>query len=254
MDDQQTEPETDAGAPVPAERVLALLAGGTIELQGLMPDSSNYTFLVRVSDGELDGLAIYKPRRGERPLWDFPRGTLCRREAAAYQVSEALGWNLVPPTVLREAEPHGLGSVQLFIDADPDIHYFSLRGNFDEVFQRIAAFDVLVNNADRKGGHILLGSDGRVWTIDHGIAFHTEPKLRTVIWEYAGDPLPEPLVEDIRALSGRLQTATDPLNDSLAELLDPNEIAALKRRAERLVRRPIFPHPGGGRSMPWPPI
>lgn len=254
MDDEQTEQESNSGAVTSAERVLALLTDGTIELQGLMPDSSNYTFLVRVSDAELDGLAIYKPRRGERPLWDFPRGTLCRREAAAYQVSEALGWHLVPPTVLRDAEPHGLGSVQLFIDADPNIHYFSLRGSFDEVFQRIAAFDVLVNNADRKGGHILLGSDGRLWTIDHGIAFHTEPKLRTVIWEYAGDPVPEPLIADIRSLCGRLQTTADPLNDSLRELLDQQEIDALKRRTERLLRRPIFPQPGGGRSMPWPPI
>ncbi len=125
-----------------------------------MPDSSNYTFLVRVSDGDLDGLGIYKPRRGERPLWDFPRGTLCQREAAAFLVSSTLGWNIIPPTVLRDAEPHGFGSVQLYIDADPDIHYFSLRGTNDDLFKRIAAFDILVNNADRKGGHVLQSSDG----------------------------------------------------------------------------------------------
>jgi hypothetical protein len=245
--------ETD-GASVSADRVLALLASGTLDLEGLMPDSSNYTFLVRVSDGDLDGLGIYKPRRGERPLWDFPRGTLCQREAAAFVVSSALGWNIIPPTVLRDAEPHGFGSVQLYVDADPDIHYFSLRGTNDDAFQRIAAFDVLVNNADRKGGHILQSSDGRIWAIDHGITFHVEPKLRTVIWEYAGQPLPAALVEDIRAFSDRLTSPDDPVTSALRDLLDPQEIDALKRRAERMLRRPMFPNPGGYRSTPWPPI
>src|SRR5688572_1017948 len=148
MDDEDANNATDGGTPLSVDQVTALLTAGAVELEGLMPDSSNYTFLVRVSDGDLEGLAIYKPRRGERPLWDFPRGTLCQREVAAYLVSEALGWHLVPPTVLRDVEPHGFGSVQLFIDADPSIHYFSLRGNFDDEFRRIAAFDVIVNNAD----------------------------------------------------------------------------------------------------------
>ena len=250
--DAQAPDENDDGVPV--ARVMALLQHGSLELEGLMPDSSNYTFLVQLDDGELQGLGIYKPRRGERPLWDFPRGTLCQREVAAFLVSEALGWHLIPPTVLRDAEPHGFGSVQLFIDADPDAHYFSLRGNFDDAFQRIAAFDVLVNNADRKGGHILLGTDGRIWAIDHGITFHVEPKLRTVIWDYAGTPLPAPLVEDITAFCARLETAGDSTGAMLRSLLDPQEVDALRRRTERLLRRPRFPHPGGGRSMPWPPI
>ena len=254
MDEEPIEVNQTAGVRVSVDRVLALLSQGSLDLEGLMPDSSNYTFLVRLCDGELEGLGIYKPRRGERPLWDFPRGTLCQREAAAYLVSEALGWGLVPPTVLRDAEPHGVGSVQLFVDADPDAHYFSLRGNFDDVFQRIAAFDVIVNNADRKGGHILLGNDGRIWAIDHGITFHTDPKLRTVIWEYAGDSLPAPLVADITAFNERLQTTADPLIQTLRSLLDPREFDALCRRTERLLRRPHFPHPGGGRSTPWPPI
>jgi uncharacterized repeat protein (TIGR03843 family) len=254
MDEEQAGNETGADEALPVERVLALLEAGAIDLEGLMPDSSNYTFLVRVNDGELDGLAIYKPRRGERPLWDFPRGTLCQREAAAFAVSEALGWRLVPPTVLRDAEPHGYGSVQLFIDADPRIHYFSLRGNFDDAFQRIAAFDVLVNNADRKGGHILLSGDGRLWAIDHGITFHVEPKLRTVIWEYAGKPLPAELVEDISKFCTELETDGGTLRTRIEELLDRREIEALRRRTDRLLRRPVFPHPGGGRSMPWPPV
>ncbi|HSH77509.1 MAG TPA: SCO1664 family protein [Herpetosiphonaceae bacterium] len=262
MDDTQarpTPPDDDPDAtpntvPVGVERVLALLLQGTLDLEGLMPDSSNYTFLVRLKDEELEGLAIYKPRRGERPLWDFPRGTLCKREAAAYTLSEALGWQLVPPTVLRDAEPHGYGSVQLFVDADPRAHYFSLQGSFDDTFKRIAAFDILANNADRKGGHILLGNDDRLWAIDHGITFHPEPKLRTVIWEYAGSPIPPELLADITGLATRLEDDDDPLRDTLRGLLDRNEIDALRRRTERLLKRPQFPYPGGNRSMPWPPI
>lgn len=252
--DERLNEATSEEAPVSVDRVLALLADGALDLEGLMPDSSNYTFLVRVSDGDLNGLGIYKPRRGERPLWDFPRGTLCQRETAAFVVSTALGWNIIPPTVLRDAEPHGFGSVQLYIDADPNIHYFSLRGAYDETFQRIAAFDVLVNNADRKGGHVLQSSDGRIWGIDHGITFHVETKLRTVIWEYAGQPLPPELLDDIRAFSERLESEDDSVTSALASLLDPQEIDALKRRAARMLRRPLFPHPGGSRSTPWPPI
>lgn len=254
MDEERDGDHTQNGTPLSIDRVLTLLSDGSVDLEGLMPDSSNYTFLVRLSDGELEGLGIYKPRRGERPLWDFPRGTLCQREAAAYLVSETLGWHLVPPTVLRDVDPHGYGSVQLFIDADPDVHYFSMRGNYDDAFKRIAAFDVLANNADRKGGHILLGNDGRLWAIDHGITFHVEPKLRTVIWDYAGEPLPPPLVEDISKLCTRLETESDPVALLLCELLDRHEVDALRRRAERMLRRPRFPHPGGGRSMPWPPV
>jgi uncharacterized repeat protein (TIGR03843 family) len=233
---------------------MALLQHGSLELEGLMPDSSNYTFLVQLDDGELQGLGIYKPRRGERPLWDFPRGTLCQREVAAFLVSEALGWHLIPPTVLRDAEPHGFGSVQLFVDADPRAHYFSLQGDFDDAFRQIAAFDVLINNADRKGGHILLSKEGRIWAIDHGITFHAEPKLRTVIWEYAGQPLSKAMIDEIAAFAARLETPGDVLSTSLRDLLDRQELDALRRRTERLLRRPQFPHPGGGRSMPWPPI
>jgi hypothetical protein len=250
MDDERGEHE--AGVALSVERVIALLQQGKITLEGLMPDSSNYTFLVRVGADDLEGLAIYKPRRGERPLWDFPRGTLCQREAAAYLVSEALEWHLIPPTVLRDVEPHGFGSLQLFVDADPDAHYFSLRGNFDDQCMRIAAFDVLVNNADRKGGHILLDAENRLWAIDHGITFHAEPKLRTVIWEYAGQPIPTALVEDIGRLPEQIESGA--LGQVLAELLEPYEIEAFRRRIDRLLRRPIFPHPGGGRSMPWPPV
>src|SRR3954449_2345693 len=134
--------ETESGTPVSVEQVMDLLAHGELDLQGLMPDSSNYTFLVHLRSDDIEGLGIYKPRRGERPLWDFPRGTLCQREAAAFLVSEALGWHLVPSTVLRDADPHGFGSVQLFINADMRAHYFSLQGRFDDIFRHIAAFDI----------------------------------------------------------------------------------------------------------------
>lgn len=252
MDETNTRENEEASVSI--EQVMDLLANGEVELEGLMPDSSNYTFLVRLSDGSLEGLGIYKPRRGERPLWDFPRGTLCQREAAAYLVSTSLGWDIIPPTVLRDTQPHGFGSIQLYVDADPHAHYFSLRGSSDETFQRIAAFDIMVNNADRKGGHILLATDGRIWAIDHGITFHADPKLRTVIWEYAGMPIPDHLVANMRSFWERLETPDAPITIALTQLLAEEEIDALRRRTERLLRRPIFPHPGNGRATPWPPI
>lgn len=254
MDDQQADLRQDRLVGVDRERLLRWLAQGQLDVLGLMPDSSNYTFLVQIDDGALRGLAVYKPRRGERPLWDFPRGTLCQREVAAYLVSEALGWQIVPPTVLRDAQPYGVGSVQLFIDADPEEHYFTLRGSDHASFKRIAVFDVVTNNADRKGGHILKDRQGHVWGIDHGITFHVEPKLRTVIWDYAGQPVPEALLDDVRTLAARLERADDELSMRLRDLLDRAEIDALRRRIERLLRRPRYPEPGSGRSVPWPPI
>lgn len=260
MDDEPIQDSPDESLPlngraaVSVERVIQLLTQGQLEVEGLMPDSSNYTFLTRVDDDELSGLAIYKPRRGERPLWDFPRGTLCHRETAAYLVSQALGWAVVPPTVLRDGPEYGIGSVQLFIDADPEAHYFTLRGSDDEAFQRIAAFDIITNNADRKGGHILKDREGRLWGIDHGITFHAEPKLRTVIWEYAGQPIPQTLIDDIQQLCGELEDRDAALTSTLLELLDRVEFDALRRRIDRMLRRPRYPEPTGGRSMPWPPI
>lgn len=252
MDDEPIEQPQDTAVSV--ERVLTLLTEGEMEVEGLMPDSSNYTFLARISDDELSGLAVYKPQRGERPLWDFPRGTLCSREAAAFLLSETLGWRIVPPTVLREGPQYGLGSVQLFINADFEAHYFTLRGSDDDTFKRIAAFDVIANNADRKGGHILKDRDGHVWGIDHGITFHVENKLRTVIWEYAGQPIPEPLLDDIRRVCRQLEDVDDAFTLALKQLLERAEIDALRRRVERVLRRPRYPEPTGGRSMPWPPI
>jgi hypothetical protein len=254
-DDQGNQPDEQLPATEASiERVIALLMNGSMEIQGLMPDSSNYTFLTSIADDDLQGLAIYKPRRGERPLWDFPRGTLCQRETAAYVMSQALGWAVVPPTVLRDAPEYGLGSVQLFIDADPQAHYFTLRGSDDDAFRRIAAFDLIVNNADRKGGHILKDRDGHLWGIDHGITFHTDPKLRTVIWEFAGEAIPAALLADIRRVGEQLERSSDGLAEVLRELLAKAEIDALRRRIERILKRGRYPEPTGGRSMPWPPI
>lgn len=232
--------------------VLALLAQGDLEVQGMLPWSSNYTLLTTVSSNGLQGLAVYKPRRGERPLWDFTRGTLCQREVAAYLLNAALGWNLVPPTVLRDG-PYGIGSVQLFIDADQEAHLFTMQkaGGFEPVIEQLAAFDVLANNADRKSGHCLKGNDGRLWAIDHGICFHAEPKLRTVLWDYAGKPLRADILADLRALRANLSGA---MNDMFESLLAPDELRALRRRLDRLIDAGKHPDPGPGRNIPWPPV
>jgi uncharacterized repeat protein (TIGR03843 family) len=238
---------------VPGSQIspLQLLESGDIEILGLLPHSSNYTFLARVrADGE-ETLAVYKPRRGEMPLWDFPDGTLCSREVAAYEVAETLGWPAVPPTVLRDG-PEGPGSVQLFVDHDPEAHYFTLRERRAEDFRRIAAFDVVINNADRKGGHCLLAGDGRIFLVDHGVSFSAEPKLRTVIWDYAGDPLPDDVRRDIARLVEQLHGGR--LRDRLGELLSTREIEATIRRARRLSASGQLPQPGPGRHYPWPPV
>ncbi|GAC1653580.1 MAG: SCO1664 family protein [Herpetosiphon sp.] len=242
--------------PVSMDRVLKVLSEAELTLAGLMPDSSNYTFLTELEADDLSILAIYKPRRGERPLWDFPQGTLCQREAAAFVVSSAIGWHIVPPTVLRDAAPHGVGSVQLYISNDAEAHYFALRNReeYAATFKRIAVFDNIINNADRKGGHILLGDDGRIWGIDHGIAFHAENKLRTVIWEFAGEPLPDDILADLTKLQTTLAEPDNQILSVLNELLSHQEVTTFIRRLDRQIRRPIFPRPGGNRSVPWPPI
>jgi uncharacterized repeat protein (TIGR03843 family) len=231
--------------------VFALLAEGDLRALGLLPRASNYTFLAEVSNGTHQALAVYKPRSGEQPLWDFPDGTLCNREVAAHLLARALGWPAVPPTVLRDG-PHGPGSVQLFIDADPREHYFTLAQRDPTPFRAIAAFDVAANNADRKGGHCLLGPDGSVWVVDHGVCFSVEPKLRTVIWDFAGEPLPNELARDLERVSGELRSG--PLRTAMIELLTSREVDAAARRAEVLARDGCFPRPTTGRSYPWPPV
>lgn len=240
------------GEAVAVDTIITLLAQGEMEVLGLLPWSSNYTSLTIVRDASLQCLAVYKPQRGERPLWDFPQGTLCLREVAAYLVSQVLGWSFIPPTVLRDG-PHGLGSVQLFIDAEPEAHYFTFRDEHVLELQQIALFDCLTNNADRKGGHCLRGKDGHVWAVDNALTFHADHKLRTVIWDFAGQPIPEDLLQDLMAFGDRL-AQWDPLVELLSRLLAAEEMKALKRRLDTLLKKAIFPEPGPGRHVPWPPI
>lgn len=229
------------------------LAHGDLEVLGLLPRSSNYTFLVRATDeaGE-QALGVYKPQRGEIPLWDFPEGTLCRREVAAYVVARALGWPNVPPTILRDG-PEGIGSVQAFIAFDPQEHYFTLQERFVDAFRDVAAFDLIVNNADRKGGHCLLGEDGRIWLIDHGVCFSAEPKLRTVIWEYLDEPIPPALLADLSSLGAAIDDGAAVAGE-LRSLLAEDEVGALRRRIDDVVASGVFPGPEGERPFPWPPV
>ena len=231
------------------DEVLRLLREGDMELLGLLPRSSNYTFLVRLRGGPEPVLAVYKPSAGEAPLWDFPEGTLCRREVAAHLVATALGWPSVPPTILREG-PHGEGSLQLFREFDPAEHYLTMREARPDEFRRVALFDVVANNADRKSGHCLLAADGRMFVIDHGVCFHDEPKLRTVIWDFVDEPIPAEMYAELEALGPRLESGS--LADALAELLHPAEVRALARRLADLLEDGRFPEPGPGRPYPWP--
>lgn len=237
--------------------VFETLLTGDIKVQGLFTWSSNYTFLVNlVCPSTPETLrAVYKPCQGERPLWDFPEGTLCWREFATYLVSRVLGWPRVPPVVFREDGPHGPGSLQLYIDADFEAHYFNMRHTptFTEDFKRLAAFDYIVNNADRKGGHCLKDKNGRIWAIDHGLTFHTDRKLRTVIWEYADQAIPARLLRDLE----RLQELLDPpceLHNVLEQVITPAEVRALRRRIGRLLKPGRFPPMDYGYNVPYPPI
>jgi uncharacterized repeat protein (TIGR03843 family) len=229
-----------------AESVPDVLAEGEVEVRGRMPWSSNGTFLVELTLGDEAMLAIYKPLRGERPLWDFPHG-LYRREAAAWVLSEQAGLGVVPTTIVRDG-PLGLGSFQRFVAHDPDEHHFTLVEDAANhpALMAICVLDLLANNTDRKSGHCLHGEDGGIWAIDNGLCFHPEPKLRTVIWEFAGQDVPEPLLRGVEALLPRLPGA-------LADLLEADELDALGLRAERLLARSRFPHPDpNGRCWPWP--
>ena len=231
------------------ELTRSLLANGEIELLGLMPNASNYTFLARCSSGEEEALAIYKPGAGEAPLWDFPEGTLHLREVAAWEVADALGWPSVPDTVLRDG-PHGPGSMQRFIDFDPEQHYFTLREHRVEDFRPIALFDALINNADRKGGHCLVDGADTIWLIDHGVCFNIEPKLRTVVWDFAGEPIDETALQDLQRLADDRSGLRARLEGLLAEV----ELAALEQRLDTLISHGRLPEPGIERHYPWPPL
>jgi len=225
---------------------LHVLTCGEIDIEGRMPWSSNATFLVNiVCDGD-HAQGIYKPMRGERPLWDFEPG-LHRREVAAYRLSEALGLDLVPPTVLRDG-PYGEGSVQWFVDVDHRQHYFTIheeRPDLHDTLRNVAVFDLLANNTDRKSGHVLIDSDDHVWGIDHGLCFSADFKLRTVVWEFGGEPIDAALLDAIRPIGRAV-----PLE--IATLLADDEVAALQERAQWVAANPVFPVDQSGRRYPWP--
>lgn len=231
--------------------ILELLDAGDVEVLGLLPYSSNYTFLARATKGNEEVLAVYKPTRGERPLRDFPDGTLARREVAAYVLSEMAGWQLVPPTVLRTDAPLGAGSLQLFIHHDPNVHYFTLVEERPDDFRVFALFDAVTNNADRKGGHVIRDGRGKLWTVDHGLTFHVEDKLRTVIWEFTDEALTPDEIAELVQLN---ETLRGPDAGRFHGLLEGAEIDALRDRIEELVAARVFPVPHGERPVPWPLI
>ena len=237
-----------------AEEVLR--AAPAMELLGLLPNSSNYTFLARLeTPGDADGeaFAVYKPAQGETPLWDFPNGSLHRREVASYRLARFLGWPLIPPTVVRRKAPMGVGSLQLFIRAESGRAFFQIRDNSLEDLVPVALFDVLTNNADRKAGHHLRDEAGRLWVIDHGLTFHVDHKLRTIIWEFAGEPLPDPYRPDLERASAALEAGE--LTQSLKGLITAPELELLRRRVDGVLARTWrFPAPSSGWSVPWPPI
>ncbi|MBU3703935.1 MAG: SCO1664 family protein [Ilumatobacteraceae bacterium] len=225
---------------------IALLAGGEIEVVGRMPWSSNATFLVKVTDESGGAQAIYKPLRGERPLWDFEPG-LHRREVAAYELSEAMGFDDVPPTVLRDG-PMGEGSLQWFIEADPNVHYFTMfegRDDLHEQLKTMAVFDIVANNTDRKGGHVLVDANDHVWGIDHGVCFSADFKLRTVIWDFATENLTPHHKAALEQVASQV-----PLR--VAALLDDDEVQAIRQRARWLLEAGVLPYDPSGRRVPWP--
>jgi len=253
------------------------LENGEINLQGQFLLGSNYSFLVKVRHEGQEIPAIYKPARGEQPLWDFPEASLAGREVAAYLVSQALGFGFVPLTVLRADGPFGPGSLQQFIEFDPNYHYFTFSESDRQRLRPVVLFDLLVNNADRKGSHLLIEKGtNKLWLIDHGLCFHAEDKLRTVLWDFVGEPIPEELQAALRIFRFSLhpslrspvpkalaQAGQAPLpstlhvslSTTLAPYLQPDELAALAARAEALLINPIFPHPPEDRrAYPYPPL
>ena len=237
---------------LPEDEALALLSQGELEVEGRVLDSSNATFYCAA---RLDGLAaacVYKPIVGERPLWDFPDGTLAEREVAAYAVSAATGWGIVPPTVLREG-PVGPGMVQLWIDTDEAVDLPQLvRRRNDRTLRRIAVLDAVINNADRKGGHLLPTAGGRIYGIDHGVTFNVDDKLRTVLWQWAGDALTEDAIDVLIELRAQIDGA---LGDRLHELLTTREVRRTRRRIDRLLATAVHPEPSGDwPAVPWPPF
>jgi uncharacterized repeat protein (TIGR03843 family) len=228
---------------------------GTLELKGQFTLGSNYTFYATITyDGQVFK-AVYKPQKGEQPLWDFPENSLAGREVAAYLVSEALGWDLVPFTMFRKDGPLGPGSLQEYIEYNPNYHYFNFKPEDKARLRPVVLFDHLTNNADRKGSHVFFEKDTKhLYAIDHGLCFNVQDKLRTVIWDFAGEPFSPELLAGLQALRPCLQPPAQLYND-LLRYLSPGEIAALDLRAQNLLGLGEFPYPPDDRrAHPYPPL
>ncbi len=243
-----------------ADSVLRILREGEVEVRGLFRLGSNATFLCQLNSDAGSLQAVYKPVRGERPLWDFPAGTLAKREAAAFEIAGLLGWDFIPPTIFRADGPLGPGSLQEYKDLDLERNYFLLREQDPDAMRRVAAFDVLINNADRKAMHVVRDTSGKIWLIDHGVCFHTEWKLRTVIWDFAGEALPEDVLRVLENFTdskpgGHRSRTTEfkkRLRVGLSRLLSAEEIHAVESRAVALRLAGRFPEPDSELSVPWP--
>lgn len=221
---------------------------GSYEIRGQFTFGSNYTFLVTVKYEDNEYPAVYKPLRGEQPLWDFPENTLAGREVAAYLVSEYLGFHVVPFTTLRQDGPFGAGSLQQYIEYDPEYHYFSFSDEDRQLLKPVVLFDLLCNNADRKGSHVFFENDThKLYAIDHGICFHEDDKLRTVLWDFSGQKIPQGLLTPLAGIKSVLP--------SLEPYLTRRELAALAARAESILKKGTFPRqPRDRRALPWPPL
>lgn len=232
-----------------------IFQSGVIELKGQFMLGSNYTFLVEVQHQQQSLAGVYKPQKGTQPLWDFPPESLAGREISAYLLSEFLGWALVPYTILRLDGPYGPGSLQQFIEYNPNQHYFNFKPSDKDRLRPVALFDHLINNADRKGSHILFEKGSRhLYAIDHGLCFHAEDKLRTVIWDFAGQEIEETYLNDIRRMIDALAQASGLLAD-LEPYLTPEELNALTERGQRLLAQAKFPQPPQDRrAFPYPPL
>jgi uncharacterized repeat protein (TIGR03843 family) len=250
---QSREPVLPSGLRPPADDAEArsLLLDGEIDVEGRMLDASNVTLVGAIRTGSLEAECVYKPVAGERPLWDFPDGTLAGREVSAALVSEATGWRIVPPTVLREG-PFGPGRVQLWMDGDASVDLAAFVRRDHPGLRRMAVFDAVVNNADRKGGHIIPMPDGHVHGVDHGICFSVEPKLRTLLWRWAGRPLPDEAVAVLEKLRADL---LGDLGEALHEHLTRREVRRTQQRVAELLRTGRHPEPSGDwPALPWPPF
>ena len=230
------------------EQLRTAIQCGTFEIKGQFAFGSNYTFLVTVRYEGKEYPAVYKPTRGEQPLWDFPENTLAGREVAAYLVSEHLGFHIVPFTTLRDNGPYGAGSLQQFIEYDPEYHYFNFNDQDRQLLKPVVLFDLLCNNADRKGSHVFFeNKTHKLYAIDHGICFHEDDKLRTVLWDFSGQKIPQDLLS-------RLSLSRDLLVE-LERYLSPREVSALRTRANAILKKGVFPRqPRDRRALPWPPL